>query len=192
MRADTRTSLDSTAQHIALIDQRLRRLSALRWQAIDQMLARIGSEYRTGDLTLDDMIALYEEMRALRVPADRWAAATGLAHREIYREKCRRAASVRHTPNGPEGSWYGTWPMPTDDPRPGKGTPVVYVLFDAANQPCYVGSTADFRTRLKQHAKTKAFAAWTAQPCEDREHAYAVEDVALKRHKPPMNGRAGR
>ena len=192
MDADTRRSIDSTAQHVRLISDRIDKLDRRRRDAFAQVLNRIGVEYRAGAITLGEMIDLYAEMRDLGVSADWWGRATGLSYQDVFREKCRRQVIERNKPNGPEGSWVGPWPMPEGFPRPPKGTPVVYVLFDEFNTPCYVGSTGDFRTRVGIHAKGKRFASWQAHPCRDRDDAYAVEDRVLKQHKPHMNGRAGR
>ncbi|MBL1120211.1 GIY-YIG nuclease family protein [Streptomyces sp. 110] len=70
---------------------------------------------------------------------------------------------------------------------------VVYALFDARNDPCYLGSTDQFRTRIGKHVKDgKVFTSWQAYPCPDREAAYVLEDRLLKERLPSLNKKASR
>ncbi len=98
-----------------------------------------------------------------------------------------------HSPNGPAGSWFGECPLNDGEPLPPKWTCVVYVLFDHENVPCYVGSTNQFRQRVKRHAYDgKRFVRWVAYPCADREAAFDLEVKLLAEHKPYLNVKAGR
>jgi hypothetical protein len=98
----------------------------------------------------------------------------------------------RHVPNSPDGTWHGTWPLHGGS-FPSYGMCVVYVLYDHANAPCYVGSTQNLKVRLKWHAGDgKAFRQWTAFRCADRAAAYALEDRLLAEHKPYLNKKAAR
>jgi predicted GIY-YIG superfamily endonuclease len=68
----------------------------------------------------------------------------------------------------------------------------VYVLFDAAGEPCYIGSTQNFRERARVHRTGIAYERWVAYPCTDREAAYELETRLLKEHKPYRNKKRGR
>ncbi len=105
----------------------------------------------------------------------------------------RVAQFAKRLPNGPEGSWTGEYPIAAGAPSPLSGAAVVYVLFDEANAPCYVGSTHTFRARLRRHEKDgKRFVRWQAHPCDDRDHAYRLEDRLLRQHMPYLNRKASR
>lgn len=101
----------------------------------------------------------------------------------------------RNKPNGPTpGTWVGnvgdwTGPMPMNR------IAVVYMLFDADDQPVYVGSTDLFRIRLATHLRDPdkpGIATWSAQQCTDREEAYRIEDQVLKLQMPKYNRKPGR
>jgi len=181
-------SITSTLQHIRLIQEKETRLATARREALEQTLHRIGSDYRTGGITHAQLITAFMRIRSLEMPGrmSAWDEIVGISHRRLIQ-------MAKQLPNGPEGSWIGEYPIPLDAPRPIYGVPVVYVLFDDANEPCYVGSTDKLSPRLTAHAKDgKRFVRWQAHPCDDREHAYRLEDRLLKRHKPYLNRRASR
>jgi hypothetical protein len=114
-------------------------------------------------------------------------------------------ADLKHVPIGPHGSWTNydphwhdslpNWVSYTpseENPLPRRGQSVVYVFYDTANTPCYVGSTGDFPKRLKWHLKDrKPVVVWIAFPCSSRDAAYALEDCLLKQHMPYLNKRRG-
>jgi predicted GIY-YIG superfamily endonuclease len=181
-------SIAGTLQHIGLIQQKEARLAAARWDALVQVLHRIGTEYRTGQLTDAQMCTALHEIRSLDMSGrmNAWDEIVGVSWKHLAQLSLR-------LPNGPEGSWVGEYPFPAGALTPMPGTAVVYVLFDEANDPCYVGSTHKFRARMNRHAKDgKRFVRWQAHPCRDREHAYELEDRLLKRRKPPLNQKASR
>lgn len=181
-------SISSTLQHIQLIQEKEARLAAARHQALEQTLHNIATDYSTGRITQYQLCAAFEEVRRLEMPGrmSAWDRIVGLSHRRLIQ-------LAKQLPNGPEGSWVGEYPIPLDAPRPIYGVPVVYVLFDEANEPCYVGSTDKLSPRLTAHEKSgKRFVRWQAHPCDDREHAYRLEDRLLKRHKPYLNRKASR
>lgn len=91
----------------------------------------------------------------------------------------------RHEPND-DGTWSGPWPMTYDTNYPPRLQPVVYVLFND-NTPVYVGSTANFRERMKQHHRDKKWTRWTAHPCSTRDEAYRVEAAFLEVFQPALN-----
>lgn len=186
--ADLKTSLDGTLQHIRLIQEKETRLAEARRGALEQALHRIGSDYRTGRITQHQLCIAVAEINNLQMPGrmKAWDQIVGISWKRLTQ-------LARQLPNGPAGSWVGEYPIPLDAPRPIYGVPVVYVLFDEANVPCYVGSTDKFSPRMTAHEKSgKRFVRWQAHPCDDREHAYQVEDRLLKRHKPYLNRKASR
>ncbi len=176
----------ATLQHIQLLQDRQKRLSTAQEQAEDQILHHYGSGYRCGDITITQLLAFFDAYTALETPrrSRRWN-----EHIDIAYQTCH----LMQAPNGPEGTWIGSWPCSESEPYPVRGVAVVYVLFDANNQPCYVGSTNQFRTRMGKHMKDgKAFTNWQAYPCPSREHAYELEDRLLKEQLPSLNKRASR
>jgi predicted GIY-YIG superfamily endonuclease len=182
------TSMSAAFQHIDLIQAKEDRLAEARNDTLHQLLHRIGSDYNTGRLDLRELCTAFMALRAqgLRGAMHAWDKAVSLSWKRLIQLS-------KQLPNGPEGSWLGEYPIPATAPRPISGIPVVYVLFDDVNEPCYVGSTDKFSARMNNHAKGgKQFVRWQAHPCEDREHAYRLEDRLLKRHKPYLNQKAGR
>ncbi|MFE2164831.1 GIY-YIG nuclease family protein [Streptomyces sp. NPDC059447] len=181
-------SLASTLQHIRLIQEKEARLATARREALAQVLHRIGTEYRTGSITQHQLCMALLEIRSLEMSGrmTAWDEIVGVSWKRL-------SQIAKHLPNGPEGSWIGEHPIPDGAPRPIYGVPVVYVLFDATNEPCYVGSTDKFSARMTAHHKNgKRFVRWQAHPCDDREHAYRLEDRLLRRHKPYLNQKASR
>ena len=97
------------------------------------------------------------------------------------------APSMRDMPNAGDGIWEGLFPLDSRDPAPPHPVPVVYSLFDDDGL-CYVGSTDDFRTRLRAHRKGgKVFTGWTAQAFRSRREAYTVERSLITRYRPRLN-----
>jgi hypothetical protein len=91
----------------------------------------------------------------------------------------------RHDP-GHDGTWAGSWPMNFETNYPAKGQPVVYFL-RIDGDVAYIGSTDDFRQRLKFHARTKEWTAWNAVHCESRGLAYDLEAEMILKYAPPLN-----
>ncbi|MHB9857670.1 GIY-YIG nuclease family protein [Streptomyces sp. YIM S03343] len=182
------TSVSATLQHIHLIQAKADRLAEARRDALAQMLHRIGTEYRTGAITQGQLCTTLAAVRDIPMPGrmKMWDEIIGVPWKRVVQ-------LARQLPNGPEGSWVGEYPILADAPRPIAGISVVYVLFDEANMPCYVGSTDKFSVRMGAHSKDgKRFVRWQAHPCKDREHAYLLEDRLLRRHLPYLNRKASR
>lgn len=177
-------SIRSSIDHVSRTNERMDRLAIARDGAVEQVIHRIAQEYAAGALTTTDLLAVRDQLIGSR---GRWNTCwnkAGLPSRAMLN------SILANSPNGPSGSWYGTEAYPTaDDPMPPNGVSVVYVLYDAANLPCYVGSTENFRSRLRSHTRDgKPVKYWTAFPCPDRESAYRLEYDLLGTHKPYLNG----
>lgn len=184
--------LQATAHHIAAVQAKLDALEAAKGDSWSQILTRAADLYRRGRLTEVDLYGLLSDMR------DSFGSGFGKvwdAHIPVSWRRIQTAVErlQRITPNGPEGSWHGTFPIGPNDPYPPYGMPVVYVLFDGTNEPVYVGSTEGFRSRMAPHVREKpGLTRWAAYPCRDREHAYEVEDRVLREHLPHLNRKASR
>lgn len=181
-------SIAATIQHIELVRNREQKLASAREAAQEQLFHRIGAAHRAGEISDAGLIPIFERIRAGKVLGSRKAWDQHISLKWLKMQYLKR-----QLPNGPEGTWVGSNPCASDDPAPTEGIPVVYVLFDETNEPCYVGSTDNFRQRLKAHAKDgKQFARWQAHPCTDREQAYELEVRLLKERMPRLNRRVGR
>lgn len=183
--------LTATAGHIRNVQATLDRLNAVRDESWAQLLTSTARLYRAGALDLEDLAVLSDEMKENYGAgySKLWAAVMPIA---VPKLKGRVRGMVRNRPNGPHGTWVGTFPI-GDGAAPVIGTSVVYVLFDDRNEPVYVGSTLTFRVRMAEHRKTKGrLSRWIAYPCRDREHAYEMEVDLLRQHKPRMNRKVGR
>lgn len=181
-------TLAATLQHIEAVHARQAKLLAARESAEEQLLHRLGSAFRCGEIGVSELIQVYSRYKDLDIVgrSKRWNKHVGIHWQSM-------AAMSERGLNGPEGTWIGDWPVHYLAPAPAKGISVVYVLFDAENEPCYVGSTKNFRQRLNDHAKDgKVFVRWQAYPCRDREHAYQLEDRLLKERLPHLNRKASR
>jgi hypothetical protein len=195
-----------TLFHIGLIQAKIDKLIKAQVDAEEQVLHRAGRDYAAGRLTIESLQALYKRYRDLvwreaspgrreyysRAPFSwLWNQNVPVRSDQLPHFVKRADTARRHEPNGPHGSWEGEYPIGYA-PRPPDGQSVVYVLFDHANVPCYVGSTKNFKYRIKTHARDKKFARWAAYPCEDRESAFELEERLLAEHKPYLNKRVGR
>lgn len=182
------TSAQATLQHVGMLNERARKLDELRIAAEMQLLHRVGAAFASGQLDMVGLQEIYHQYASLGLPgkSNRWNGAVSVPWNAM------RYAG-RWIPNGPEGTFVGTWPLENDDPAPYHTASVVYVLFDALNEPVYVGSTGNMRGRLKAHAKAgKQFAAWQAYVVEHREAAYELEVKLLRERLPRLNKRVGR
>jgi hypothetical protein len=178
----------ATLQHLELLRRRRDDLQAKQREAEAQHLWRISCAWTAGLLDMGDLATAYVDFRDSADPGycNRWNAILPVSAARIQSHIKIR---FYRAPNGPHGTWEGTFPF-GDETTPGTGTAVVYILFDEANVPCYVGSTEHFRRRLHQHAEDKLFVFWRAIPCANRAAAYALEDRLLHEHKPYLNKRA--
>lgn len=190
-----RGDLDATYQHISLLYRKQQMLRASQIAAEEQFLHRAGSLYATGSMTEVELALTYRAYAEYAVTGfmKRWDAAIPVPAGRMQYILSDLKTKQRHMPNGPEGTWRGTWPLIGSDRLPVCGTCVVYVLYDEANEPCYVGSTQDLSARLKDHGKKgKPFVCWSASPCKDREAAYLLEEKLLHEYMPYLNKRRGR
>lgn len=179
----------ATLQHIEFIAAKRARLLTAQLDAERQLLHRAASDYAVGRLAPDALAELFQRYRTLIADNGR-PSMTEMWNDNVPVGIAQLKAHIAPRPNI-DGTWRGVYPF-ADDWRPPLGQSVVYVLYDALNVPCYVGSSEQFSTRLNTHARTKAFAAWIAYPCTDREAAYELEDRLLGEHKPYLNRRSGR
>lgn len=186
--ADPFASYESTLQHIGLIKGRIAHLERRRVETEDQLIHRIALDLAEGKVSDQQVLRFYRDYRGTAAPGfgGRWNNRMPEAMNTH-----RIGLIVRNLPDA-DGNWRGSYPLPVSDPAPMRNTSVVYVLFDADNVPCYVGSTGCLRTRLKQHGRDKEFVSWLAYPCEDRARAYEIEERALREHMPYLNQKAGR
>lgn len=85
------------------------------------------------------------------------------------------------------GHLLGDWPctMPTNIAR---GS-YVYVLMDARDRVCYVGTTTGLRSRLTRHGRNKPFTWWIAYSVNGWGFAVEARVIALTR---PYVGNDGR
>lgn len=190
-----RGGLDATYQHISMLYRKQQLLRASQIAAEEQFLHRVGSLYAAGTMTEVEMALAYRAYAEYAMTGfmKRWDAAVPVPAGRMQYILCDLKTKQRHAPNGPEGTWRGAWPRTGCDRLPVSGTCVVYVLYDADNEPCYVGSTQDLLARLKDHAKKgKQFVCWSASACKDRDAAYALEVRLLDEYMPYLNKRRGR
>ena len=185
---------EATTRHIELIDQKTARLAQARTDSLAQLFTSVRNDYNAGLLNRYDLLHLYEGLRdrvGVGLPPAWDAAGIPISAGWIITRLTRWDEYAR---NGPDGlSWVGVFPLAPGDPAPFADEPVVYVLYDAANEPVYVGSTSRFRRRLRDHWKDgKRFVAWMAVPCVDRERAYELEEALLRQRMPRLNKRATR
>jgi predicted GIY-YIG superfamily endonuclease len=181
-------SIAASLHHVELLREKELKLEAARHEAETQVLHRVGAAYRAGEIDLQQLYAIYEHYKAIGLVGrkTRWDENVDVPWRQM-------TYLSTQLPNGPEGSWVGEYPILHGTTAPARGIAVVYVLFDEDNEPCYVGSTDQFRTRMTAHWKSgKRFVRWQAHPCRDRDHAYRLEDRLLKQHKPRLNRKASR
>lgn len=178
----------ATLQHVEMLHKRQQKLVAMRDEAEHQMLHRLGIDYRAGHVSDSQLAAVFQRLKQLEIPgrSTRWDA-------HIPHDWAAMGDLFRWKPNGPNGTFVGEWPLHPRAVAPRGGKSVVYVLFDASNEPCYVGSSCNLRQRLKAHARDgKVFTSWQAYPCRDREHAYELEVQLLRERMPRLNRKAGR
>jgi len=178
----------ATLQHIENLHNRMARLEVLRIEAEEQLLHRAAVAFQAGQLRADGLSEICDRYKALPFPGrmTRW--------NEIMPVNWHRMHELpKWQPNGPAGTWVGSWPIGKADQVPAPKAFVLYVLFDSHNEPIYVGSTGNFRTRLKTHFRQgKPFVRWQAYAVADREAAYQLEEKLLRERLPRFNKKAGR
>jgi hypothetical protein len=184
------STYDTTLQHLGLISVRRAKLTAASVEAERQVIHRAASDYAAGQLSLSGLAAFYLRFRdvASEGYTARWNECM-----PISLPRLRGYINAGRFDDANDGTWRGEFPFQPGVSTPIGGVNVVYVLYDADNVPCYVGSTCRFRPRLKRHrAEGKAFVYWMAYSCADRDAAYLLEDRLLHEHQPYLNRRAGR
>lgn len=183
----------ATLQHIDLLNAKIAKLTHAQVLAELQVLTRLSADHRAGRIDIEELFEMFQWFKARDVG--------GFIHRwNEHFEGEYQSRRIRHTRDrvlrtrpDDDGNWRGTWPMPDRAPAPPFGQSVVYVLFDAENVPCYVGSSEQLRTRLRAHdSDGKQFVHWLAYPCRDRQDAFELEDRLLREHKPYLNRKARR
>ncbi len=187
-----RAGLDATRQHIALLDRKREQLQTAQIAAEEQFLHHLGRVWRSGTMTEPELVAVFGTYMPVAVPGwkKRWMQAVGVHPNRMLHFLKEPGYGA---PNMPDGTWRGSWPLADDESLPVNGTCVVYVLYDATNEPCYVGSSSNVRSRLKGHqADGKEFTWWTAFVCADREAAYQLEERLLSEYQPYLNKKRGR
>lgn len=88
--------------------------------------------------------------------------------------------------NDGEGRWRGPFPLAEGDVRPPLGTWVVYQL-TLAGELVYIGSSGQFATRVKAHARDKSFDGWRASHCANEAECRDLETALIDRYRPPLN-----
>lgn len=187
-----RAGLEATYQHIELLHRKRQQLLDVQVAAEEQYLHQLGRAYHEGRMNEVQLAFAFQAYAQLAAPglAARWDQGVGVHHARL--QSIARSVD-RRKPNMPDGTWRGSSPLAEGDHVPARGRCVVYVLYDVANQPCYVGSTKNLATRLQGHRNDKkAFTWWTAFPCADREAAYLLEERLLSEHKPYLNKKRSR
>lgn len=190
-----RGGLDATYQHISLLSRKQDLLRASQIAAEEQFLCRLSQIYSARKITEVELAFMYRAYAEFAVPGflKRWEASIPVKPGRMQYILRDLETTERHAPNMPDGTWQGSWPLASDDRVPMYNTCVVYVLYDAANEPCYVGSTMNLKSRLKDHHKDgKPLVRWTAFACADREAAYQLEIKLLGEHQPYLNRKAHR
>jgi hypothetical protein len=175
----------ATLQHIELISAKRAKLESAQIDAEAQVIHAVAREFRGGNLGWRELERIYLALQPTGLPgwySKRWRPA-GLP----TLAGIRNAILVAETPPPPP-AWSGNTPFQLGELIPARGQCVVYILFDQAQQPCYVGSTNAFKDRLVAHDRDgKRWERWQAYRCDDREHAYVVEETFLQQHKPYLN-----
>jgi hypothetical protein len=180
----TTNTYSDTLAHCQIITSKINRLSATLDESMAVALRLADREFRDGQITIDDIAELYGEFRDLKPGFSTiWN-----QHMSVHSKVASLHLRAGKTPT----YWSGPYPYDGSS-RPMKGTPVVYVLYNAANEPVYLGSTGEFGARMRRHrADGKPVAWWLAFPCESREAAYLLEGGLLAARKPPLNIKVGR
>lgn len=198
----------STIEHMLHIGNRMETLRDALFNCEEQLIHRLGVEFRAGEVSMEQAADIVYEIRHLLAPGwtKRCDEIFGPGIRKLMSRRTQVAANLdRYGENEPWG-WRGEcsieWVKHPDGltsekfiswPRPMRGVSVVYLLHSIEGVALYVGSTQNFSDRLKAHlVDGKPAAFWSAYKCSTRESAYEIEDRLLKEHMPTMNKRRGR
>ncbi len=185
--------LRATAGHIDLVQSKVDRLMAVREDSWRQLLTAVGRLYRDGTVSAVHLLQFHRDMRhAYGAGFTKvWDSCIDIRSSKLrwVVEREQRVAAQRDV-----ASWWGTFPVDGNYDFPEKTIAVVYVLFDFMDVPAYVGSTDQFKERMKAHKRERPgmFARWVAYPCEDREAAYQLEEQLLRANLPYLNRKVTR
>lgn len=192
----------ATASHLVIVQRQLDKLAKVKDESWAQLIAGTKRLYLSGKLGMPELCAIASTMKDQYGHGFTKIWDPGMPMQVSYAKLVIWARGVEserknaefNRPNGPGPlSWNGHFPLSKDQPMPQRGHAVVYVLFDEANVPSYVGSTENWWARMADHQKFKSgLKNWVAHLCRDREHAFTEEDRLLKEHMPRMNVRRGR
>jgi hypothetical protein len=161
-------ALQSSAQHIGLIQDKRRRLAAALMGAELQFLVVLRREYEAGDVTWAQMRDAYRMLSAgkLRGLQSRWMDAISVGPKKVNANAKLEAAGAGRV-------WREHWPLERRgryvETYPPSGQRVVYVLLDVDKRPLLRGSTDECRRRFATHdAHGLRWSSWTALGCGDR------------------------
>lgn len=175
----------ATEQHIRLIQAKRVTLDQALLDAEAQYIVSVARAFEAGQVTWSELVRAYRVVKDGGIPGygTRWQSVIPYTPQHM-----NRMAAL----TGIE-EWSGQGMNVHLDPgRPPKGAFVVYILFDEVNHPVYVGSTGSFASRMSHHRRDKVWASWVAHRCEDRAHAYEVEDRFLRQYLPGVNRQGAR
>lgn len=188
---------NDTLAHILLLREQREELREDQDQAVLQWVQELARADQAGTLTGEDLLAaLHTFCDVVGLPSPDYLLATGTswcdAGLPVEKEIQRR---IRHATNRIfEKTWRGDFPLDAEQGCPALGLPVVYVLYDATNEPLYVGRSDCFRRRMSSHRQRfkDAASSWLAYECESLEHSKRLESELLHDRKPPVNVRLER
>jgi len=161
-------TLQASAQHIELLQDKRRRLTAALVGAELQFLVALRREYEAGDLDWTEMADAYRTLSAgnLRGLHDRWMDAIPVSPERVNANAELEAALVGR-------GWQGHWPLDRRgrhaEAYPPSGQRVVYVLLDVDDYPVRRGSTDQCQRCFATHdANGLRWSSWIALGCADR------------------------
>jgi len=167
-------TLRASVQHIGLLQDKRRRLTAALVGAELQFLVALRREYETGDVNWTEMADAYRALSAgnLRGTHSRWMDAIPVGPKRVNANAKLEAALVGRI-------WRGHWPLHRRghlaESYPPTGQLVVYMLLDADDLPIHLGSTKQCRQRFATHdANGLRWSSWTALGCADRAQATCI------------------
>jgi hypothetical protein len=167
-------TLQASAQHIGLLQDRRRRLTAALVGAELQFLVALRREYEAGEMNWTEMADAYRTLSAgnLRGTQSRWMDAIPVSPKRVNANAELEAALVGL-------AWRGHWPLDRRgrhaEAYPPSGQRVVYMLLDVDDLPLLLGSTNQCRRRFATHdANGLRWSSWIALGCADRAQATCI------------------
>jgi len=178
-------TLLASVQHIGLLQDKRRRLTAALVGAELQFLVALRREYEAGGLSWTELADAYGALSAGNLAGThaRWMAAMPFGPASINANAELESAALVGR------SWQGRWPLDRDGARPQTYPPagqrVVYVLWDTEAFPVRLGTTNHCRHRFATHAaKGLRWSSWNAVGCADRAQASSILRACRARRKP--------